>query len=229
MTTRFGLAGVSVVAVMLAGTTVARADLLEVDVSTSGGYSSGPIFGPGFVNVTGTAGDFTIVNLTADSTIVSTPSAAVVATNTFDVLSTATVPETLTIFVKQTGYTLPASNPLQLSSDISSSLLSNPNGSTPSATLTSTLVSPGGGGSTPTLTLNGPGEVRNAVSVGQPNSEFEVDQTVTVSLAPGGSAQITATTEAVPEPSRLVGVLSVAGMMGLGLVWRRRMSRTVPC
>ncbi len=206
---------------------VARADIISVTLHETG-FADMTFSTPSNPASTGTGGtisfgDF-MVNVSASS-LTSDPTTARLSTTQISVQDTDTgsLAHELTITTKATPYAAPTGDPLALQSSLSESFLSVGAPLDFTSYLNGLL-----GTASPTLSLTGTGgTAQSATAADTPGprggATFELDSVMDVTLS-GLHQSVTATgsTAAVPEPSRVIALAGLAGMLGLGLVWQAR-------
>ncbi len=210
---------------------VSRADLTVTVTGPSGssvfsnsGATPGNTSVGGAVNFSGVSGAF------AGASDLQSNSLSALFTASLQLTNTSGAPETITINTTDLPFTMPSGSPLTLSSTLSVSSLSTAADSVTSVSSINPTPSGTPVTSTSPITVNGPsGTVITSTIAPDPGGAFELANNSSVTLAPGSEATFTVTTEvaAVPEPSALKGLVGIAGLMGLGLAWQLRRSRTM--
>ncbi|HEV2968643.1 MAG TPA: hypothetical protein VGY55_01565 [Pirellulales bacterium] len=241
MTSKPKMVGVAAMVLVAAFSAAARGDLV-VSVAESGGFVASPYLTATSPPHAGVApflsvnsgnnvqvGDFQLTFSSNDSG--STPSLGDLTTSDIDLQNLGAVAESITFTIVNgqgtaaTDYSLPTGSPLLLKSVLSVSQLPDDG----SVTLLSSFTS--GLGVAQPAPLNsvgfpgplGPGTSKSSVPVLNPAGIYSLEQVITIFVPSGGQVSLTADTQVVaPEPPRVVGILSLAGMMGLGLFWQRR-------
>jgi hypothetical protein len=227
---RLGFTAVALMGFVLTASGVARGDMLSVTLTDVGFGPFAPFTASGgdpaslVVSVpNSTYGNFSVTNASSkgNNTIVGI---GIVGTTTLDIQSS--VADTLTISVDWTDLNVPAGSGT-LDSALAQTGFRGVTGS--SLSLTSTLDSVLATAGPETLLPAASGNKDDMNPVVTSVSPFGLHQLITLTFGTGGGdVQFTATTTLavgegfVPEPSKLVGIFGIAGMLGLGLVWNNR-------
>lgn len=202
---------------------VSRADFLNLTVTTPSATANfsgaGPVFG--LVNLPDSTG---VVSTNA----ISTTELSQLSTGSVVLKNTSNSTESIVLQSFDGAFSLPAGTPSTLTSTLAVSNLST---AADSATQQASLLLPDGVTRVTTnpITVSGPsGAVTSSpISIGQ-SGAGQLTDTTTLTLAPGSSATLTVSTQAVaavPEPTGLCAMLGMGGLFGLGLVWQRRKTR----
>lgn len=195
-----------------------------------------PVNNPGTASVTNansgsSAGDFAISSIsTSDS-----GSSAIdgdVSTTSISVENSGAGPHTLYIHVYNSDFTLPSGPQLSVIEELSAT--KNPADGTLTLYSVFTPLSPTGTAvQLPTVTVDtlqpgnpGSSAADASMDVVQTGTGYELDQVIELMVSGGEKVSLTATTDVVPvpEPGRVIGLLGIASMLGVGLLiqFRRR-------
>ena len=195
-----------------------------------------PVFNPGTVVFTAAFGaiapDFSIDVTSKD--IGSTGLVGQVNTTQIDVTKTGAGSHTLTVYVVNNDFTFPVGSPLLLASDLAAS--ANPTDGdlelisgidTPAAAPYPAPAFPPTDSVPVVKVIGGPGETTGSKVVGRVAGLFSLVQVISATMTGAETATFSSTTTIrnVPEPGAVVGLVSLVGMMGVGLLFRRRQSR----
>jgi hypothetical protein len=187
---------------------------------------------PGVATFAGSSfGNFVVESLSVtanyDGSVMPNTGTALVQDIDFSTHSTAIAGvDTLSISAKTSPYSIPGGSPVLLQSGQTSAFLSV--GAT--STFVSSLISGPDTTTTAPAIITGAGFVLQTAAsppILAPNHfpPFELDNTLTITMAGGETGNINATTTAaVPEPATMVMLLSGLPLMGLGY-WARRRRR----
>jgi hypothetical protein len=205
----------------------ARAEIVTITLHETG-FADLSFAAPGSTGTPGTIafGNFS-VNITA-SDAASNVSTARLSTTNISVQDTDSAAHELTITTTATPFVFPGGDPLFLQSSLSDSFLS----AGAPLDYTSFLNGPPGGTSSALLSLigaDGTAQAVTAPTVSGPRGggTFGLGSIMDVTLAGGQSVSAVGSTSAVPEPSRVIALVGLAGMLGLGLVWQARRSSSL--